>query len=100
MTAVGSPLATSAAKVGPDSTPMGEEGKAAAAASLIRQPVASSIPLAHSTTGVPGRSKGARLVQAVRRCCAGVTSMIASAPATSARSAVISSAGGSGMPGR
>ena len=36
---------------------MGEEGTAAAAASLIRQPVARSIPLAHSTTGVPGRNR-------------------------------------------
>ena len=95
--AVGRPLATSCAKVGPERTATGEPGRTARATSCIKRPVPSSIPLAQSTSGWPPADKAERTA---RGCCAGVTTRNAWQCVSSARFCVARSVGLSGIPGR
>src|SRR6266446_4785096 len=100
VTAVGSPRATSPAKVGPDRIASFAPGKTAAAASLISAPVFSSTPLAQITTAAPGRSEGASQPAISRKCWAGTASRTAFADAAIASSPVAAIAGSMAMPGR
>ena len=101
VTAAGWPRATSAAKVGPDSTATGDPaGRAAAAASLISASDPCSTPLAQITAGTGRDSFSASLAQTPRKCWAGVTSSSASHAAKSLRSSVARKAGSRVIPGR
>ena len=96
-TAVGRPRATSAAKLGPDNTAIAASGRVSAKTSVIKAPVASSKPLAQTTSGVDPAGSAAATA---RVCWAGVTSRTASAAPVSARSDVALIVGDSGTPGR
>ena len=85
---MGSPRATSAAKVGPESTARRARGSAAATTSLISAPLPASIPLAQMITGSAAATCGASAPATARRCCAGTARSSASAAAASASDAV------------
>jgi hypothetical protein len=97
--AVGRPVATSRAKVGPDSTARRSPGAAARVTSAISRPVPASIPLAQST-----RSRGTALAgrpeSTVPTCCAGHTTNSTGMDASCARSLVTAMVGASVTPGR
>ena len=88
VTAVGSPRATSSAKLGPDRIAVSACGATSATISVMNLWVPRSMPLAQITTGVSAATCGASAVIASRRLCAGVTSRRMSALALSARSPV------------
>ena len=75
-------------------------GMQAAINSLKKAWVPRSMPLAQTTTGVPGRTADAREAATSRTTCAGTTSSIASAEATAFASAVTTMRGSSLTPGR
>ena len=100
VTAVGRPLATSMAKLGPDITAGIASGSSSASTSVMNLPVASSIPLEQRTTGACGLNQPSRRVSVARVCWAGVTQKRASKPARSPRWVVARKAGFRGTPGR
>ena len=100
VTAVGSPRATSAAKLGPERIAGTASGAHSAMISVMNFRVPCSMPLAQVTIGVPGADAAASALQTERIACAGTTSRIASARAASARSRVTAMRCSSFTPGR
>src|SRR5581483_8337842 len=100
VTAVGSPRATSAAKLGPDRIAGTAAGAHSAMISVMNLCVPRSMPLAQATKGTAaGRSFAAEPATA-RIACAGTTARTASARTASARSRVSPIRSSSFTPGR
>src|SRR5437660_173300 len=81
VTAVGNPLATSVAKLGPERTAGIASGISSRSTSLRKRLLARSIPLAQMTQGTPARAKERAARTTSRKVCAGTTASMRSASA-------------------
>jgi len=104
VTAVGSPLATSFAKEGPESTARygcSGTGSTSSSTSLMVMSVSSSMPFATQTIGTPAWMLRFASMVTCRMACEGTASTISSAPSSAlATSGLACREGGRTAPGR
>ncbi len=100
VTAVGKPLQTSIAKLGPDRAASSTWGASSLITSLMNLCVSRSMPLAQFTKAAPLRRNGRAHRTTARIACAGTTPSTISASTNSSRSLVGATAVARGNPGR